>query len=498
MFLQGALGGAAPPYHAGNVPNITWHGRLRPCCGPGCGRVVRDPSVASQHLAAFAPHTPGDEDTWTYRLLREYAVRSKHITEFGVFWATGSTWALLAGLSSRRDQGTLRCYDPFAPGTPAITARLWLAVSLGQALQVDMAFSSVSSIDARIEPTELLYIDSFHTYCLLRYELAQHADNVLNFIVIDDTTTWEWTSEFGTESSHTTHVGEFLKPCIAEGEEACAARCRVGLWPAIHEFLSQHSEWTVRERHSEGHGITILQRLERVGNDWWGSSAQGLGPSRFMARRTVSDWLAPEAVLPATAGALDIANWSSALLRDGKCATNARRGRTGLLRRAVAPELLLAAQVYVRHTPTALGWDASASVWPEILQELTSLASSWEGWKGGALEVRSAILSYSEQAVDPVRQHVVDTVEVMVPLMASSSFEVAHWDCNVARYTETYRIGASAGDVLAMSGGQWGSMQEPLLETGNVALVVIFRAAAPTLQSNIFKAEARRLPLGRA
>ena len=95
-----------------------------------------------------------------------------------------------------------------------------------------------------IEPTDLLFIDTFHVYQQLRRELELHADRVRRFIALHDTTTFGETGEH--ESSR-------------------------GLWPAIVEFLAGSSQWRVAARYHNNNGLTILEREH--GRAWNGTFA---------------------------------------------------------------------------------------------------------------------------------------------------------------------------------------------------------------------------------
>jgi hypothetical protein len=39
------------------------------------------------------------------------------------------------------------------------------------------------------------------------------------------------------------------------------AEIRCGLWPAVDEFLKNHTEWTLHERFTNNNGLTILKRV---------------------------------------------------------------------------------------------------------------------------------------------------------------------------------------------------------------------------------------------
>ncbi len=105
------------------------------------------------------------------------------------------------------------------------------------AREMGVEFEAVHAdvLAVEIEKTDLLFIDTLHTYDQLRQELALHADKVRKYLVFHDTTTYGFRGE-------------------ADGT--------VGLWPAITEFLSDHSEWELAEKHEHNNGLTVLQRCE--------------------------------------------------------------------------------------------------------------------------------------------------------------------------------------------------------------------------------------------
>ncbi len=83
-----------------------------------------------------------------------------------------------------------------------------------------------------IELTDLLAIDSIHTYAQLRAELFLNVSNVRKTIIIHDTVTYGETGEDGSP----------------------------GLCRAIDEFLSANPNWIVTERLSNNNGLTVLSR----------------------------------------------------------------------------------------------------------------------------------------------------------------------------------------------------------------------------------------------
>ena len=157
-------------------------------------------------------------------ILRSYAERVKLVTEFG---AGRSSWALLYAHPQR-----LRCYDI----NPRRTEILDL-VSLGHAIGIDVDFVVGNTLEIEIEPTDLLFIDSLHTYTHLTQELDRHASKVSHYILLHDTET------FG-------QMGE-------DGKQP-------GLMGAVEDFLAKDTRWRMCDRLKNNNGLTILERVESV------------------------------------------------------------------------------------------------------------------------------------------------------------------------------------------------------------------------------------------
>lgn len=83
-----------------------------------------------------------------------------------------------------------------------------------------------------MEETDLLMIDSLHTYAHAAAEMAMHHHRVRRYIVLHDTETFGQRGEDG----------------------------GLGLWPAVEEFLAVHPEWRIRNRFYHDNGLTVLER----------------------------------------------------------------------------------------------------------------------------------------------------------------------------------------------------------------------------------------------
>lgn len=105
---------------------------------------------------------------------------------------------------------------------------------------VDFEFRQENVLDIEIEETDLLFIDTWHSYKQLSQELKLHSNKVRKYICFHDTTTFGSVDEnaYGL-TGHPT---------------------KKGLWLAIEEFLEENKEWSIRERYTNNNGFTILEK----------------------------------------------------------------------------------------------------------------------------------------------------------------------------------------------------------------------------------------------
>ncbi len=144
----------------------------------------------------------------------------KHVTELGVGPAQ-STRAFL------RHDIELHSYELYP--WPSVIEFFNQAIAAGRRVQLHVADTRT----VEIAPTDLMLVDSLHTYDQVCIELAQHANKVSKFIVFHDTTTFEWNGEFGGR----------------------------GIWPAIQEFLDSNPQWQIYKRYYNNNGLTVLKRV---------------------------------------------------------------------------------------------------------------------------------------------------------------------------------------------------------------------------------------------
>jgi len=150
-------------------------------------------------------------------VLTEYANECEHITEFGT--RTGvSTWAWLTSKAK-----TIRCFDI----DKEVESHLQTHFLALREIDKDFTFTCVSTIADKldIEPTDLLFIDTEHTYDQCSKELKMHAHKVKKYLIFHDTAT-------------------------------CSRVVK-----AINEFIKLNKDWEIKEVLTNNNGLTVLKRI---------------------------------------------------------------------------------------------------------------------------------------------------------------------------------------------------------------------------------------------
>ena len=174
---------------------------------------------------AAAATTPSDIHEHV-PVLYELAKECDHITEMGVRFGV-STRAFL------RANAKLISYDIV---TDQDVVRL---VDEAKKAGKDATFIEADVLNIDIEETDLLFIDTWHTYGQLKEELKRHSHKARKYIAFHDTNTYGLKNE-GTDPLHPN---------------------KQGLLPAIIEFIIENKEWRFKEFRTNNNGLTILERI---------------------------------------------------------------------------------------------------------------------------------------------------------------------------------------------------------------------------------------------
>ena len=166
-------------------------------------------------------------------VLHAAAKKCKHITEFGVR-SVVSTWAFLAAKPER-----VVSYD--IERHPNITPAIEVAKREG----IDFVFQLGDSRKIIIEKTDLLFIDTLHTYNQLTLELNRHHSFVNKYMIMHDTTT------YGTTDESDSYRLEPISAGVA----------KTGLMTAINDFISANPLWKIKYSFTNNNGLTVLERI---------------------------------------------------------------------------------------------------------------------------------------------------------------------------------------------------------------------------------------------
>jgi hypothetical protein len=180
--------------------------------------------------------TPSDINEHIPTILK-YGNECNHITEMGVRGII-STWGWLASTPDK-----LICYDLHNPNRWG--GNLQDVYDTAKELQVDFTFIEADVLTIQIEPTDLLFIDTWHTYDQLSKELEIHSKNVKKYIAFHDTTSFEYINE-STSSEHA------WTGALSEKQ---------GVWRAIEDFLNTTDEWILEKRFTNNNGFTIIKKI---------------------------------------------------------------------------------------------------------------------------------------------------------------------------------------------------------------------------------------------
>ena len=168
--------------------------------------------------------------------LKKYAEECTHVTEMGVRWIV-STYAFLAARPE-----TMVSIDMQHPSK--WKASIEDVENYANEINCKYKFWQANNLEIEIEETDLLFIDTWHSYKQLKSELELHASKVRKYIILHDTVL------FGTQDELNSYdaFGWF------NGFE------QKGLMPALNEFLEGNKEWTTHEVFTNNNGLIILKR----------------------------------------------------------------------------------------------------------------------------------------------------------------------------------------------------------------------------------------------
>ncbi len=172
------------------------------------------------HVQSLKPHLD---------ILAEYGAQSRTVTILGIETGCSSVAFLASGCKK------LFSYDVnIHPNISAVKQAAHLDGISFRIIQKDY-------LKAKLQRTDLLFIDTDHWYGQIKAELNRHHGSVSRWILMHDTETFALVNPF-------------------DG--------RPGMRAAIFEFLEQHPEWDLKDHFATGDGLTILERIVPLKKRW--------------------------------------------------------------------------------------------------------------------------------------------------------------------------------------------------------------------------------------
>jgi cephalosporin hydroxylase len=186
--------------------------------------------------------------------LKKYAEECSHITECGVRTCV-SSYAFAEGLKKSKEKGKMIQYDI------GLSNEMMVFSEDCRREKINLVTRIESDTTCPREQTDLLFIDTWHVYPHLKTELEYWNTYVNKYIIMHDTTVDEFSSEiYRMDGDTEKHLEKFSKESGHSTEDL-----KKGLWPAIEEFLRNHSdEWELHKRFFNNNGLTILKKKNRA------------------------------------------------------------------------------------------------------------------------------------------------------------------------------------------------------------------------------------------
>jgi hypothetical protein len=156
-------------------------------------------------------------------ILYDLARECRHATEMGVRTGNSTRALLYADVD-------LVSYDLVL--NPSVQQLFEHAGSLGK----NVKYVQANVLDITIEETDLLFIDTYHTYSQLTQELRLHGNKARKYIAFHDTYTFGLRGEDGTDNQ--------------------------GLLSAVIEFIIANPHWRLKIYKTNNNGFTVLERTD--------------------------------------------------------------------------------------------------------------------------------------------------------------------------------------------------------------------------------------------
>jgi hypothetical protein len=183
----------------------------------------------------YSKTTPSDINEHLPTLLK-YSEECKHITEMGVRGGV-SSWAFLYSNPEK-----MVAYDIMTNHS------VENIINVANESNLNFHFILKDVLTVEIENTDLLFIDTWHTYNQLSSELQLHSNNVNKYIILHDTVSFGFTDET-------------LYDCVSNIVKLLPQE-KKGLVNALQDFLITEKgyNWEIHDVYENNNGLTVLKR----------------------------------------------------------------------------------------------------------------------------------------------------------------------------------------------------------------------------------------------
>ncbi len=170
-------------------------------------------------------------------VLKRYAEECRTVTEMGVRFAC-STWAFIEGKPK-----SLTCIDimldSFLPSEKYVK-------EMCDRYGIEFKWVTGDSLKIEIEETEMLFIDTLHTYTQLLGELKRHSEKVSKYIILHDTVSFAMHDEGLYD--HASNLAKVYSE-------------KKGILAAVVDFLEDKKNWKIKEHYVNNNGLMVLERI---------------------------------------------------------------------------------------------------------------------------------------------------------------------------------------------------------------------------------------------
>ena len=183
--------------------------------------------------------------------LYKYATNCNSVLECGVR-ASVSSWALVYGLINNNSDNKKLILNDIEPCNIDI-----LLEHTKNIYNLNIAYEWISDLDINLkENVDLTFIDTWHVGGHLKKELAKFSKLTNKYIIMHDTTIDEFTSE-----AIRANLSEEQIHKLSIESNLSVDEIKMGLWPAIEDFLKNNNDWVLHDRFTNNNGLTILKKV---------------------------------------------------------------------------------------------------------------------------------------------------------------------------------------------------------------------------------------------